>query len=325
MSVVWVFLDGVGIGSDDPAVNPWAAVAEPTLIAFEGHSPSYPGAVAKPLDATLGVPGLPQSATGTTALFTGINAPQRIGRHLSGFPTPGLLEIIREHSVHKQAKALGLTSTFANAFNDAYFRRPATRQSVTTHAVRAAGIPFRMMKDYREGHAVFHDLTGELVRLQGNQDKLTPPVGSKQVVFKRFVRDPDKFAEWLAKEDVPVIDPVEAGRRVAALAEDHDLVVFEYVKTDMAGHTQDTGWANDVVREVMLFLKTLLDGLDRDRATLLIASDHGNCEDLSVKTHTLNPVAACAVGAMAEDILHSCDSITDLVPAVLKAMVNGSS
>ena len=34
----------------------------------------------------LGIEGLPQSATGQTALFTGINAAQLLGRHLFGFP-----------------------------------------------------------------------------------------------------------------------------------------------------------------------------------------------------------------------------------------------
>lgn len=320
MSVVWVFLDGVGVGPDDREINPWARIEDPTLIAVEGRLPTYPGSYHKPLDASLGVEGLPQSATGTTALFTGFNAPAALGHHLSGFPIPKLIDMVYEHSVHKKALALGLKSTFANAYNEAYFRRPKTRQSVTTHAVKAADLPVRMMDDYREGKAVFHDLTGELVRLQGNQDKLKPPVGNKEVVFKRFERNPEKFAEWMAKEDVPVIDPAEAGRRVASLVPDHDLVVFEYVKTDMAGHNQEMGWAEDVAREVMLFLRTLLEGINPERDTLLIASDHGNCEDLSVKTHTMNPVAAVAVGPDAEALLAPCEAITDLVPAVLRVL-----
>jgi len=246
VSVVWVFLDGVGVGPDDPDINPWAAIDDPTLIAVEGRLPTWPGAVHVPLDASLGVKGLPQSATGTTALFTGVNAPAKLGRHLSGFPIPKLLDIIAEESVHKKALARGLKTTFANAFNEAYFKRPETRQSVTTHAVKAAGIPFRMMDDYRAGRAVFHDLTGELIRIQGNDDKLVPPGESKQVVFKRFVRDSDTFADRMHEMDLEVIDPEEAGRRVGGLAADFDLVIFEYVKTDMAGHNQEQGWAKDV-------------------------------------------------------------------------------
>ncbi|MFH0882842.1 MAG: hypothetical protein V2A56_07635 [bacterium] len=324
MNVVWIFLDGVGLGVDDPEVNPWASVIDPTLIAVANRGPSWPGAVMKPLDATLGITGLPQSATGTTAMLTGINAPQKIGRHLSGFPTPALQAIIHEHSVHKQAIERGLKPTFANAYNEAYFKRPKRRESVTTHAVHAAerlGMRFRMMDDYRNGLAVFHDLTGELIRIQGNGDRLTAPA-NKQVVFKRFVRDPKAFREMVAQWEIEVIDPVEAGHRIARLAPEHDLVLFEYVKTDMMGHDCDPGWATDVVNEVMLFLRALLDDLDTSRDTLLISSDHGNSEDITVKTHTLNPVPAVALGPLAHQILDRCNSILDITPALLDTLDN---
>ncbi len=324
MSVVWIFLDGVGYGSADPRRNPWAGVEGSTLIAVEGRPPDWPGAVWRPLDATLGVPGLPQSATGTTALLTGVNAPAAMGRHISGFPNRALREIIAEHSVHRQVIALGLKPTFANAYNEAYFKRPIGRQSVTTHAFRAAGLPFRMMEDYRAGRAAFHDLTGELVRDQGNDGKLTPPAGSKRRVMKRFIRDREAFARWMARYDLPVITPAEAGRRVARLAREHDLVLFEYVKTDMAGHTGEAEWAASVVGEVMLFLRTLLAEIDPSRDTLLIGSDHGNCEDLAVKTHTTNPVPAVAVGPLAGPLLDGAAAITDLVPNLLAALAKSA-
>ena len=276
----------------------------------------------KPIDASLGVSGLPQSATGTTAMLTGINAPEIIGRHLSGFPTPALQKIIHEHSVHRQAIQRGLKPTFANAYNEEYFKRPKLRESVTTHAVHAAedlGMRFRMMDDYRNGLAVFHDLTGELIRIQGNGDRLTAPT-NKQVVFKRFARDPKGFREMVAQWEIDVIDPVEAGHRIARLAPDHDLVLFEYVKTDMMGHDCDPGWAKDVVDEVMLFLRTLLGDLDTSRDTLLITSDHGNSEDITVKTHTLNPVPSVAVGPLAHPILDPSESIMDITPNLLNAL-----
>ncbi|MCB2211648.1 hypothetical protein KQI52_05995 [bacterium] len=351
MSVVWVFLDGVGLGVDDPAINPWAAVEDPTLIAVNGRAPSWPGAVWKPLDANLGVDGLPQSATGTTALLTGINAPEVLGRHLSGFPPRELQEIIAEHSVHKQALARGLKPAFANAYNEAYFKRPPFMQSVTTHAVHAAGMPFRMLDDYRAGRAVFHDLTGEMIRSQGNSGKLqypgAPPAKSEQAekFRKRFERihqraklkgapttPPDanpptaeqseSLPDLIKREQLPIIGPEEAARRIAGLAAGHDIVLFEYIKTDLAGHAQDRMWAASVVNEVMTFLRALLDDLDPERDTLLIASDHGNSEDLNVRSHTRAPVPSVAVGSLASQILTPSRAITDLVPAVLNALDN---
>ena len=53
----------------------------------------------RPVDACLGVPGLPQSATGQTALFTGVNAPALVGDHVTAFPTTPLRRVIAEHSL----------------------------------------------------------------------------------------------------------------------------------------------------------------------------------------------------------------------------------
>src|SRR5205085_9671094 len=50
-------------------------------------------------DATLGVGGRPQSASGQTTILTGVNAPALLGYHKQGFPNASLREIIREHSV----------------------------------------------------------------------------------------------------------------------------------------------------------------------------------------------------------------------------------
>ncbi len=334
MSLVFVFLDGVGFGTNDPARNPWAGVQNGSLIAVDGRDPGYPGAHWKPLDACLGIDGLPQSATGTTALLTGVNAPAKLGRHLSGFPNQELVDIINEASIHKQASARGIKSTFANAYNEAYFRRPSGRQSVTTHAVRAAGQSFRMMDQYRAGEAVFHDLTGELILTQGNGDKLSAPgsVVPRDVVerrselvlrhAKKYMGDGDTFAELLDDNDIPIITPEEGGQRIVRLSKSYDLVVFEYVKTDMAGHSQNKAWADSIIDEVMRFLHTILDGLDLEKDTLLIGSDHGNSEDLEVRTHTRNPVPAVGVGVHAESILNESEAITDLTPSILRVLSN---
>ncbi|RMH14128.1 MAG: peptidase, partial [Gemmatimonadetes bacterium] len=72
MRVVFVFLDGVGIGPPDPDVNPFLRARLPVLDALLGGrrptladpAPAGPGGAVHPLDATLGVEGLPRSGTG---------------------------------------------------------------------------------------------------------------------------------------------------------------------------------------------------------------------------------------------------------------------
>ncbi|MBZ0264323.1 hypothetical protein K8I28_06610 [bacterium] len=321
MSIVWIFLDGVGLGEHDAAKNPWAKVAESdAFIATLGRDPGIPGAVWKPLDATFGVDGLPQSASGTTALLTGQPAPRMIGRHLTGFPNQELQDIIAEHSVHKRIMEVGKSPTFANAYGKAYFTRPLTRQSVTTHAVRAAGMRFRMLEEYREGKGVFHDLTAELILAQGHSNKLNLP---EKVVNRLSPPKKDTIVKKMISGEIPIITPEEAGRRVARMTDEHDFVLFEYVKTDMAGHAQQQEWADRVVDEVMRFLLTLYNALNLTQDTLLIGSDHGNSEDLSTRSHTRNPVPAVAVGKDAQKMFTDANTIADIVPAIINVMKSG--
>jgi 2,3-bisphosphoglycerate-independent phosphoglycerate mutase len=88
------FLDGVGLGADDPATNPLSATEMPNLQALlsgqklvAASAPNESSqATLLALDACLGVPGLPQSATGQASLLTGINVPAKIGYHYGPKP-----------------------------------------------------------------------------------------------------------------------------------------------------------------------------------------------------------------------------------------------
>lgn len=92
-----VFIDGFGLGNDEPYGNPFTTAEMPFIRHIMGGknmTRSHVGEgiirnnlVIKPTDACLGVAGIPQSATGQTVLFTGKNAAQMAGRHINGFPT----------------------------------------------------------------------------------------------------------------------------------------------------------------------------------------------------------------------------------------------
>jgi len=93
MHILLVFVDGWGLGANDPTTNPFLHAPSRTLRALFGMVPTNSNgrlvgahAILVPTDATLGVPGLPQSGTGQTTIFTGINAPAAIGEHLGPYP-----------------------------------------------------------------------------------------------------------------------------------------------------------------------------------------------------------------------------------------------
>ena len=87
--LLFIFLDGVGIGEEDPDRNPFMRARVPTLRGLLGgrlptlRAPGVEGhrAFAFPLDAQLEVEGTPQSGTGQASLLTGTNAAAAYGRH----------------------------------------------------------------------------------------------------------------------------------------------------------------------------------------------------------------------------------------------------
>ena len=66
--------------------------------------------------------------------------------------------------------------------------------------------------------------------------------------------------------------------------------------------------------------KTILVNELKDNMTLIICSDHGNIEDISVKTHTLNPSIAVASGNYAEELSNEINDLSQIKPAIMKIL-----
>ena len=303
--VVLVFVDGLGWGRVDPVVNPCHAdgvrlFALPDAAALSpGEVVPLPwGGLARPIDAVLGVTGIPQSATGQTTLLTGINAQALLGHHLTGFPNAALRALLIEASLLKRMGERGLPAAFLNAYRPLFFQLPRERQlclSATTVANLAAELPFRTLDDLRAGRAVYHDITGDELRQRGF--------------------------------DVPVITPEAAGCLLGREARRHAFTLFEYFRTDQAGHARDAPRARVELFRLEAFLSGLLAelrptgavaGANADSGALVIlTSDHGNLEDLSTRSHTRNPVPLMAWGAGAATLLAAVSDLAAVAPAIL--------
>ncbi len=293
MRVLLVLLDGVGAGARDAAINPLMRDGIRFLANFEDDPSGKPVArdgFFAPLDACLGVEGLPQSATGHTALLTGVNASARLGRHLPGFPNAKLNAILREDSILLRLAAMGRRVAFVNAFRprffemgDAVWRRPL---SSSTNA--NFGLPFRTLDDLRSGRAVYHDIT------------------NRDLIERDF--------------DVPGRTPEESGVILANLAEESDFTFFEFFRTDFAGHSQDHEFAHDEIARFELFLEAVLAATDLESTLVIVAADHGNLEDLSFRGHTRNPAQGLVFGAGAGEAVVSLTSLVDVAPLVLSIL-----
>ncbi|MDX6385525.1 MAG: 2,3-bisphosphoglycerate-independent phosphoglycerate mutase [Blastocatellia bacterium] len=294
VSVLLFFIDGLGIGTRGPH-NPFDRLdnAEPLAI-FQDESPVIPFAgLLAPTDACLGIEGRPQSASGQTTILTGINAPASIGYHKQGFPNQALLDIIREHSIFLQLKRSGVNEiTFANTYSQKFFESRPRWISATTAAVEAAGLRFNTVSDLKAGRAVFQDFTNAMLIEHG--------------------------------EPVEPRSPEEAGEVLAGIVAAHQFTLYEYFITDKVGHAQDYEAAARVLQALALFIRSLLARLDLERTTVVLTSDHGNIEDLSVRNHTLNLVPTMLWGEHRERLAARIKSLADITPGIVDVLTKGT-
>ncbi|NJN44813.1 MAG: hypothetical protein HC806_08920, partial [Anaerolineae bacterium] len=123
MNFLFLFLDGVGLGSDDPSINPFAAAHMPNLQTLLGGQKLLAGSIPLSndratllaLDPNLGVHGLPQSASGQATLLTGKNVPAIIGEHYGPKPNPPIAEILQAETLFSTLNANGLQTALLAA------------------------------------------------------------------------------------------------------------------------------------------------------------------------------------------------------------------
>jgi 2,3-bisphosphoglycerate-independent phosphoglycerate mutase len=291
MSVLLIFVDGLGIGTRGPH-NPLHLLGEEAtpLAAFEDEEPTLPsGGLLARTDARLGVEGRPQSASGQTTILTGINAPALLGKHKQGFPNERMRELLREHSLFLQLKKAGIgPNSFANAYAPRFFAARPRWVAATTVAVEAAGLPFKTIEDLRAGRAVYHDFTNRFIAALG--------------------------------EDLPVRAPEDAARILAGVVVENRFTLYEHFIADAAGHEQNEEFALRVLRELACFVRETLSRLDLESTTVILTSDHGNVEDLSTRNHTLNLVPTLAWGPGRVQVQTRVRSLADITPAILELL-----
>jgi 2,3-bisphosphoglycerate-independent phosphoglycerate mutase len=292
-----LFLDGVGLGPADPATNPFVHARLPTVQGLlDGQRPILDNGPVQaeaasliPLDATLGVPGLPQSGTGQTTLLTGVNAARHIGRHLGPYPDESLRQLLAAGNLFKAVLERGGRAALANAYPDRYLsrlERGRGRMSANGRAAREAGLTMRGYRELRQGRAVSGLLTH------------------------------DYWQRW--GYDLPDITPHRAGQRLANLAADYALTFFEYFYTDVCGHRADRRESVLTLEKLDAFLAGILSTLNLATTRLLVVSDHGNIEDWRNGQHTRNPALALLVGAGHAELAAQMHSLADVAPALLR-------
>jgi 2,3-bisphosphoglycerate-independent phosphoglycerate mutase len=326
MKFLFIFVDGVGLGTNDPQINPLAQASMPTLEALLAGKPLVIETLATlnevkivnpmqplkvksnvsrfqslvntaqasllALDSCLGVPGLPQSATGQATLLTGVNVPAALGYHYGPKPNQAVARFLETGTLFHQMRASNREVSLLNAYPPTYFRAIESGYrllSAIPLAMTKAGIPLKTIDDLFADKGLSADFTG-----QGWRDRL-------------------------GIADTPLLTPEQAGERMAILASQSDLSFFEYWLSDYAGHKQIMDAACNLLEAFDRVLSGLLSAWDMENGLILITSDHGNLEDLSTRRHTRNPVPALIIGSpqLRQTFTQNLVDLTSITPAIL--------
>lgn len=290
LSIILFFVDGIGLGSNDPQINPFAFYSSPYFQVHGGKDSLPVDGYLFETDPFMGVSGLPQSATGQTAIFTGYNAPQICGRHVSGFPSFSLRPYLLEKSILKLTKQAGFRSALVNTYTQDYLtkifgKRGMRLMSATTMMNYGAENHFFTIEDFLEERSLYMDITGWFLQQEGLLDK--------QISAK------------------------EAGRRLVNISRDYDLIVFEYFLTDRVGHDGDMKLAKKILQHLSDFLDGVWEDLNLEKQLFIMTSDHGNFEDLSTFSHTKNLVGSITYGKKAQWLAQNSFALYDIARNIL--------
>jgi hypothetical protein len=288
--LLFIFLDGLGIGGDDPALNPLAG-ATPRLDELLGPDWKFrgtpfrdrPDLVLRHIDPVMGVPGLPQSATGQCSLITGRNCQEEIGGHWGPRPNSRIRKILKHRSLFSDAHGSHPKPiSFAAAFPKSFFAALASGRRIPSSLQQAfldAGGTLGDELAFRSGDALSSDITGA------------------------------RWHSHLGYSDTPVFDPETAADRLLSIAAAHRFTLYEYWYSDHLGHRGSFEEARQAIVELDRFLAAIIKRVLSPAAgsaaagsaaipppLVVISSDHGNVEDFSSRTHTANMVPFIAAG-----------------------------
>jgi hypothetical protein len=303
MHLLFIFMDGIGLGENHSETNPLARAKMPNLNkllegrAWLKEAAPFHGEFASLLavDPAVGVSGLPQSATGQAILLTGINIPAELGYHYGPKPNPEVAAYLKEATLFSRFVKAGKKAALLNAYPPRYFDGIDSGKRLYSSiplSVVNAGLPLFRHDDLFAGRALSADFTG------------------------------GGWRSMLGFKDAPVMEPVQAGRKLAALAQEYDFALFEYWASDYAGHKQQMENAIQQMETFDQILAGLTEAWDED-GLILVTSDHGNMEDLSTRRHTDADVPALVIGnkTARDEFTRDMRDLTDVAPAIWRTVM----
>lgn len=301
MHILMLFLDGIGLGENNPETNPFATAHMPTLMALtngkrwlsDTGKQESPRALFIPTDASLGVAGRPQSGTGQAAILTGLNVPQIIGEHYGPKPNLQTREIIAHDNFFKQVKRAGKTAALLDAYPEGLhydIARGKTLRSSIQQASFESGQDIFGMVELKAGQALTPEWTGE------------------------------SWHSYLKLYDTPVYTPHEAGRMLVTLSRQYDFAFHSHWMTDHIGHRGPLKRGVELLELFDGVMAGVVDTWDDDEGLVIITSDHGNMEEIGNRNHTENKIPTLVIGNAKHAFADNFHDLTGYVPRMAQLL-----
>lgn len=296
MHILTLFLDGIGLGENDPEKNPFAVANMPTVhaltngkrwLADTGRQVSD-RAILIPTDPRLSIEGRPQSGTGQATILTGLNVPQMIGRHYGPKPDEETRHIISEHSYFKSLVERGKKASLLTAYPEGLlhdFERGKTLRSSIQQSAFESG----------QGHFTVEDVI------------------AKRALTAEWTTD--AWKTYLKINDLPQYSAREAGQLLARISRNYDFAFHSHWFTDRVGHRGPFEKGVELLEMFDEVMAGILDEWDDDEGLIVVISDHGNMEDVTVRHHTENDIPTLVIGSQKEKFAENYSALNDFVPA----------
>lgn len=293
--ILFLFVDGIGLGANNPETNPFALAKMPTLKALSNGKGWFEDtglqessrALFIPTDPRLGIAGRPQSGSSQAAILTGLNVPEKIGRHYGPLPNQEIRAILDEDNFFMEVKAHGQRPILLDAYPPERLNGIASGKNLPSsiqYAAIAAGQALFAKEDLVARRALTAEYTGY------------------------------PWREHLGIGDIPFFSPYEAGQELVRLSRDYNFAFHSQWMTDWVGHRGTMEQAVDLLETFDEVMRGVLDTWDDDAGLVLVTSDHGNMEAMDNRKHTEADVPTLIIGNDKAQFGEDFAKLTDFVP-----------
>lgn len=293
--ILLLFIDGIGLGADDPRHNPFAVADMPTLTALTNGQRWLQSTAAQtsdraifiPTDPRLGVEGRPQSGSSQAVILTGENVPQMLGRHYGPLPNAPIRELLDETNFFITTNEKGADAALISAYPPqrmAGINSGKRLPSSVQYAAIASGQALFTKADVQAERAITAEYTGQ------------------------------PWREHLNITDIPIYNPYTAGQRLVDISRQYHFAMHSHWMTDYVGHRGTLEQAVSLIETFDQVIAGVLDKWHDDEGLIIITSDHGNMEAMDHGKHTENDVPTLIIGQDKATFAEGFSKLSDFVP-----------